>query len=139
MQNEEIIVIGAGMAGIAAAKELGDSGYSVKVLEARDRIGGRTHTDESLGAPIDLGGSWIHGYIGNPMTLLARKYGVQGKLTDFTNMGGNSVLVFDGDGNELDAWEYGEGLRAFDGALARCAGSVLYDPPDEQARSLVDL
>lgn len=139
MGNEEIIVIGAGMAGIAAAKELSDAGYSVRVLEARDRIGGRTHTDSTLGATVDLGASWIHGYIGNPMTLLAQKYGVSGRLTDFANDSGNAVLVFDANGNEVDAVEYGEGLRAFGGALAQCAGSVLYDAPGEGVRSMVDL
>lgn len=139
MENENIIVIGAGMAGIAAAKELSKNGYDVKILEARDRIGGRAHTDNSLGAAIDLGGSWIHGYIGNPLTLLAHEYDVEGKLTDFSNIGGDSIMAFDAAGDELDAVEYGEGLRAFDGAMAQLNGSVLYDQPDESVRSLADL
>jgi monoamine oxidase len=60
----DIIVIGAGMAGLAAAVTLGRSGLSVLILEARDRIGGRvlTHADESSGIAIELGAEFIHGF-----------------------------------------------------------------------------
>ncbi|KAJ8135260.1 hypothetical protein OY671_011527, partial [Metschnikowia pulcherrima] len=58
---ERVIVVGAGMAGSVAARSSHDSDFAVTVLEARKRIGGRTWTDDSLGAPLDLGGSWIHG------------------------------------------------------------------------------
>jgi monoamine oxidase len=63
-----ILVIGAGMAGLVAARLLHDSGFHVTVLEARARIGGRVVTDESLGVPLDLGGSWIHGSNDSPLT-----------------------------------------------------------------------
>ena len=43
---ERVIVVGAGMAGLVAARLLHDSGFTVTVLEARDRIGGRTWTDD---------------------------------------------------------------------------------------------
>src|ERR1051326_3551299 len=46
------------------------------VLEARDRIGGRLHTADLGGSPVDLGGSWIHMPGGNPMTAFARLAGV---------------------------------------------------------------
>ena len=73
---ERVIVVGAGMAGLVAARLLHDSGFAVTVLEARDRVGGRTWTDDSLGAPLDLGGSWVHGVDGNPLTLWCDKLGV---------------------------------------------------------------
>ena len=73
---ERVIVVGAGMAGLVAARLLHDSGFAVTVLEARDRLGGRTWTDDSLGAPLDLGGSWVHGVEGNPLTLWCDKLGV---------------------------------------------------------------
>jgi polyamine oxidase len=58
----KVIVIGAGVSGLAAAKELAAHGCHVTVLEARDRIGGRIRTDRIHGAnPIELGASWIHG------------------------------------------------------------------------------
>src|SRR4051794_16141736 len=63
-----VLVIGAGMAGLVAARLLYDSGFAVTVLEARNRLGGRLWTDESLGVPCDLGGSWIHGADTNPLT-----------------------------------------------------------------------
>lgn len=74
---ERIIVIGAGMAGLVAARLLHDSGFVVTVLEARDRNGGRVWTDDRLGAPLDLGGSWIHGVEGNPLTLWCAKLGIE--------------------------------------------------------------
>ena len=74
--RERVIVVGAGMAGLVAARLLHDSGFEVTVLEARERIGGRTWTDESLGTPLDLGGSWVHGVDGNPLTLWCEKLGI---------------------------------------------------------------
>ncbi len=74
---ERVIVVGAGMAGLVAARLLHDSGFVVTVLEARGRLGGRTWTDSSLGAPVDLGGSWVHGVEGNPLTLWCDELGVE--------------------------------------------------------------
>ena len=76
MTHPDVIVVGAGMAGLVAARLLHDSGFVVTVLEARKRIGGRTWTDDSLGVPLDLGGSWIHGVDGNPLALWCDKLGV---------------------------------------------------------------
>jgi polyamine oxidase len=68
------LIIGAGMAGLGAARYLQDKGQPVLVLEARDRLGGRVHTDHSWGVPLDLGASLIHGSEGNPMVELAQRY-----------------------------------------------------------------
>ena len=59
----DVIVVGAGAAGLAAAATLGRAGCSVLVLEARDRIGGRVWTKcpEELTAPVELGAEFIHG------------------------------------------------------------------------------
>lgn len=59
----DIIIIGAGAAGLAAARGLSTSGRSVVVLEARDRIGGRIHTlhDNNFSVPIEAGAEFIHG------------------------------------------------------------------------------
>ena len=69
----DVIVIGAGGAGLTAAKELQAAGISVIVLEARDRIGGRAFTDTSLGVPWDRGCSWLHASAINPWVAYARQ------------------------------------------------------------------
>ncbi|MFD5599057.1 flavin monoamine oxidase family protein [Leucobacter sp. NPDC058333] len=60
MESVDVVVIGAGFAGLVAARELGHAGLNVVVLEARDRVGGRTWTDHRFGHDLELGGTWIH-------------------------------------------------------------------------------
>ena len=74
--DKTVVVIGAGIAGLAAAKKLQEVGFKVSVLEAQDRVGGRVRTNRSLGIPFDEGASWIHGIDGNPITALAQKAGM---------------------------------------------------------------
>lgn len=72
----DVIVIGAGIAGLAAARRLQDAGVRVLVLEASQRIGGRIRTSHALGAPVELGAGWIHGPRGNPISALAQQAGL---------------------------------------------------------------
>ena len=55
----DVIVIGAGFAGLAAATELADRGVDVRVLEARDRVGGRVWSDRAGGAVIERGAEFV--------------------------------------------------------------------------------
>lgn len=75
-KNKTIIVIGAGISGLAAAKQLKAEGFNVIVLEAQDKVGGRLRTDRSLGVAFDEGASWIHGINANPITMLAAQAGM---------------------------------------------------------------
>ncbi|GBF93957.1 hypothetical protein Rsub_06206 [Raphidocelis subcapitata] len=62
-QAADVIVVGAGIAGLAAAKELAASGLRVVVLEARNRTGGRLHSvPTAAGGRVDLGAMWAHGW-----------------------------------------------------------------------------
>ncbi len=92
----EVIVIGAGIAGLAAAQALQAQGRRVLVLEARDRLGGRIWTNHDLGFPIDLGAAWIHGNEGNPLLKLAAKAEAPTFATDDA-----SVVIFDANGQPL--------------------------------------
>jgi monoamine oxidase len=63
VERAEVVVIGAGVAGLAAARDLRRNGFRVVVIEARRRIGGRvlTHFDRAVPLPIELGAEFVHG------------------------------------------------------------------------------
>lgn len=91
--GKTVVVIGAGISGLAVARKLTQQGFAVTVLEAQNKVGGRIKTDRSLGVAFDEGASWIHGPKGNPITKLALESGAKTFLTD-----DDSVEVFDIDG-----------------------------------------
>ncbi len=91
-----VVVVGAGAAGLGAAERLHAAGLTVRVVEGRDRVGGRVWTDDSLGVALDLGASWIHGVAGNPLTEIADDAGAVRVATDYDN-----VVVRDASGAVL--------------------------------------
>lgn len=58
--TKKVIVVGAGFAGLVAARELQLAGIEVEIVEARDRIGGRAWTDHRMGAKLEMGATWVH-------------------------------------------------------------------------------
>lgn len=86
MKNNEvpIIVIGAGTAGLTAARELQKMGKPVLVLEARDRLGGRIFSQKIGDAVYDLGASWIHGIEGNPIWSIVQQQQIQTSVFNYS-------------------------------------------------------
>jgi monoamine oxidase len=104
VETVDTIVIGAGMSGVTAVRLLAQAGQHVVLLEGRDRVGGRTWTDDAIGVPVDLGASWIHGIDGNPLTALRDALGIES--VEFTmgsfQPGGRPVAYHAPDGARLD-------------------------------------
>ncbi len=93
----QVIVVGAGVAGLSAARKLQQQKYSVIVLEGRNRIGGRVWTDKTWqDAPIDMGASWIHGIKDNPIYDLAQKLKISTLPTDY-----DSISLYNSQGKLL--------------------------------------
>ena len=125
--TKRVIVVGAGLAGLAAARALAARDFEVIVLEGRDRIGGRCHTENG----IDLGAHWIHGTEGNPLTTLARQLAV-------------NTLFVGGDSSYSGGWESmalhapGERLLTNDEKLASIlVADEIWDELDAIRRRLV--
>lgn len=91
-----VAVIGAGAAGLAAARSLQAAGVAVTVFEARQRIGGRIWTSDALGVALDMGAAWIHGDRGNPLVPLASEAGLRTVATDW-----DAMRLYDVDGRGL--------------------------------------
>lgn len=80
-----VIVIGAGVAGLTAARALQDMGKTVTILEGRSRIGGRIVTQDVSGVQVDMGAAWIHGTQGNPVARYTSDHGIGRDRADIVN------------------------------------------------------
>lgn len=97
--KSQVVIVGAGLAGLAAARELHDRGVSVVVIEARTRIGGRIWTSRLWpDLPVDIGASWIHGAAGNPLTQIANQAGAKRLPTSY-----ESSITYDADAGAVAA------------------------------------
>ena len=93
LSNVDVVIIGAGTAGLSASSEFLKSGKSIICVEASNRIGGRCFTDHRIfGIPYDIGAHWMHNFSGNHLA----KYGIK-----------NS--------NQFDVYEIKENLLVYDG------------------------
>src|SRR5271170_2531761 len=72
----EVVVVGGGAAGVAAARRLCDAGVDCLIVEARARLGGRAWTvTDASGVALDLGCGWLHSADRNPWVAVAQKQG----------------------------------------------------------------
>jgi len=124
--NPDVVVIGAGSAGLAAARTLIELGKSVVVVEAAGRIGGRAFTEsETFGVPFDHGCSWITAANGNPYLALAKEW--QFELLDHSNAG-EAFFVGDRRATSSEQRKYDASWSAVQGALSK-AGRAGLDVP----------
>lgn len=98
----DIIIVGAGISGLAAADNLIDSGKDVLILEARDRIGGRIWSHLWNGVTIEEGANWIHTSDGNPLTKFSEKHGFITYETPLNSM----VAYLNGKKIDNDEYDY---------------------------------
>jgi monoamine oxidase len=131
MTDVDVIVVGAGPAGLAAAMQLKEAGLSVGHVEARDRIGGRTHTI-SVGRRhgIDAGAHWLHARQANPLVKEAKRLGIA------LNSADKWPIVIDGE-EILGTWgqmKLWRAWRKIDKAIVRMAD----DHPDASAGCAYD-
>lgn len=122
LRDKTVVVIGAGLAGLSAARQLKASGATVVVVEARQRIGGRVWTSHHWpGMAMDLGASWIHGVESNPIAALAEEAGAARVATDY-----ESSILIDGQGSTVD----------FEDELARAGDLVAAARADAENRQI---
>ncbi|EHM01017.1 amine oxidase [Acetobacteraceae bacterium AT-5844] len=130
MPDVDILVVGAGAAGIAAARAAQTAGLSCRVLEARNRPGGRAYTDSTtLGAPFDLGATWLHAAHRNPLRPLAEAMG----MAPFDHGPVRVSACFDG-GRRIGEAEMASYDAAWEGFHTRLA--ALTPLPGESAGAL---
>lgn len=144
METVDVVVIGAGVAGLTAARLLASEGRRVVVLEARDRVGGRVHTDRTGGHVTDLGASWIHGVDGNAVAEAVAAFDI--RTVEFT-VGGYQVdsrpIAYHGaDGHRLDdaTRRFAADVHTVDATLADVvAGSGPTDTYRDVVERAIDL
>ncbi|WP_169582243.1 MULTISPECIES: NAD(P)/FAD-dependent oxidoreductase [Microbacterium] len=140
MEHFDTIVVGAGVAGLTAARLLTRHGRRVLVLEARDRVGGRVVTDRRYGLATDMGASWIHGITDSPVAAAAEAFGM--RMVEYT-VGGyqpdsRPIAYYGPDGARLsdaEAEQFAEDIRTLDATLV---GVIAASGPDASYRDVAE-
>jgi monoamine oxidase len=112
MTDYDVVVIGGGFAGATVARELRHKGLGVLLLEARDRLGGRTWTREALGHRVELGGTWVH-WIQPHVWAEITRYGLELTQSPVSSW---SRWIVDGELRKGSAEEF---LGLLDGGMSR--------------------
>ncbi|XP_072304213.1 lysine-specific histone demethylase 2 [Eucyclogobius newberryi] len=91
-RSKNVIIIGAGASGLAAARQLHNFGTQVVVLEARERVGGRVWDNASMGVTVGHGAQIVNGCVNNPIALMCEQMGIKmhklGERCDLFQEGG---------------------------------------------------
>ena len=106
----EVVVVGGGAAGVAAARHLYESSIDCLLIEARPRLGGRAYTViDPSGFALDLGCGWLHSADRNPWAAVAEAQGATIDKTEEYPDYGSFAWLKDPDGNKIELWEPSEG------------------------------
>jgi monoamine oxidase len=117
--NPDVVVIGAGAAGLAATRELMGRGLQVAMIDADGRIGGRAYTDmTTFGVPYDVGAHWLHNDSSNPYNRYGRENGftIYPASDEWRYFDKNNNEVSEDEGDEM--WDVAEDM---DRAIGRAA------------------
>jgi len=123
-RDTDVIIIGAGAAGLSAAKELARRGHTCKVVEGSHRIGGRAYSEEiSRGVWFDLGCAWLVGGAANPFALIADELGIA-LSKDKSDLFVLERLRFWRNGRPLDDKQRAACLRYYDDSYAAISSAA---------------
>ena len=139
IRKTEVVIVGAGFAGLTAARELVRKGRKVVVLEARDRVGGRVKSAKLAGHSVDVGGMWV-GPTQTRVLDLIKEYGLhtrpqfeQGK--DISEVSGTRTTA-DGEATGMDAEtqaEYDRVVKELDRLSAKVPPEEPWNTPDAES------
>jgi monoamine oxidase len=120
----DVVVVGAGSAGIGALRALDGTGLSSIALEARDRVGGRAHTILAHGLPLDIGCGWLHSADVNPLARMieAAGFAIDRGRPHWESQAGNQ------DFPAQDQRAFREAYAAFEARMAKAAQTGIDRP-----------
>ena len=119
-RSVDVVVVGGGFAGITAARDLQKRGFNVLVLEARDRLGGRTWSADRNGFHVELGGTWVHWT--QPFVWAEKvRYGLEVQETPGC-VAERVAIKIDGQVQELQEAQLGEFVEGFERFFAEAKG-----------------
>ncbi|MAQ30232.1 hypothetical protein A8B77_08885 [Erythrobacter sp. EhN03] len=127
--NPDVVVIGGGFCGVTAARELRNRGLKVTLLEARNRLGGRTFTSEFAGKETDMGGTWVS-WLQPHVWAEINRYGMS--LTETKGAAASKFIALDYDGRrrETSIDDIGLELEASFGQLFADAYAIFSRPAE---------
>ncbi|KAL5333203.1 hypothetical protein BJX70DRAFT_392374 [Aspergillus crustosus] len=120
-EDVDVIIVGAGLAGLSAAAKLQRAGLSFVILEARDRVGGKTWSQATPGdesAVVDLGAAWLNNVNQSKVYALAKQFGAEVLEQNTTGL-----CVLEDAGEKYSTFLYGE-LPPFDVATVKDVGRI---------------
>lgn len=123
-----VVVVGAGVAGLTAARALRLAGLEVLVVEARDRIGGRTHTVDVGRTPVDLGAAWVHDGVASPTVPFFKSLDVELLPAQITDLYERASVINRESGTYPDPSASASLLTAFDSFMKRAPALAAREP-----------